>query len=88
VTPVERIIFNSNVQLSQLSNSRVQLYELQQMSIDIVDDVKAFLADESLSSVIKDNNKIIWGKWYERQKSQHCDRVWYESNLSLLSVCS
>ena len=40
VLPIERIIFKTNVQLSQLERSRVDLDELRMLSTDVLDDVR------------------------------------------------
>ncbi|PWQ97781.1 DUF4153 domain-containing protein [Leucothrix arctica] len=87
VTPVERIIFNSNVALSQLSDSRVGLYELRQMSADIVGDVKSLVSDDNLAGRLSATEVQNWTSWIYNQERKHCGRAWYESNVSLLSAC-
>jgi len=87
VTPVERIIFNSNVKLSQLADSRVELYELQQLSLDVVGDAKRLMANNIATSKLTSNQLNQWGKWVERQQTRNCDRDWYERNWSLISAC-
>ncbi len=87
VTPVERIIFNTNVALSQSSDSRVGLYELRQMSADILGDVKGLVNDAESAARIGVTEVQNWKSWVNKQERKHCDRAWYESNLSLVSAC-
>lgn len=52
IMPVEKIIFYSNVRLSKMANSRIDLGELSDLSVDIAQDVKVGLKDGSLSKGI------------------------------------
>jgi hypothetical protein len=88
VTPVERIIFDTNVSLAQQSGSRVQMYELQQMSADILGEVRRLLGQESMKLTLTKEQFDGWSRWLVRQERDNCNRVWYESNLSLKGVCS
>jgi hypothetical protein len=88
VTPVERIIFDTNVALAQQSGSRVQLYELQQMSADILGEVRTLLEQESVKPTLTKEQFGGWSRWLVLQERDNCNRVWYESNLSLKGVCS
>lgn len=88
VMPIEKIIFNSNVQLNQLSSSRINLYELETLSIDVISDVRKMF-DET--NTIKNKTSYFhmtdWNNWANKLEQKHCDRTWYESNMSLVMLC-
>ena len=78
--PIEKTIFTTNVYLSKQFNSRIDLYELTYMSIDVLEDVKATTG----SGVLRDKD---WEWWLERAERQYCKRSLLESNISQLINC-
>lgn len=87
VMPVEKIIFNSNVQLSQLSNSRVNLNDLKDLSVDIMGNVRTHFTSESASTVLPEKQTRAWILWAHRLERKRCNRTWYENNISLALYC-
>lgn len=90
VLPVERIIFKTNVQLSQLKYSRVDLGELTMLSTDVLRDVKNHFASKKANAAntgwqIDQHNR--WNRWASHLEANYCHRKWYESNLSLIAQC-
>jgi len=78
VLPIEKIIFNTNVELAKRSSSRINLYELQELSIDVISDARdVFYKPDS-----KDHLSISWDSWARSLEFKHCSQPWYESNLS------
>jgi hypothetical protein len=71
VLPIEKIIFNSNVALTQKEDSRINLYELKMLSADVYSDVKNYRNDQEwqdkwqiwlINQEIKSKEKNIWEK--------------------------
>jgi hypothetical protein len=90
VMPVERIIFNSNVKLSTLSDSRIDLNDLKELSVDILGGARDTFAKKPTAS--KPSKAEIrewkrWMQWVRRQERKHCKRPWYENNLSQQVQC-
>ena len=72
VLPVEKIILNTNIILSERPNSRVELTQLDMLSSDV------------LKQVDRDfDHSDEWQEWIDLRKKQMEDRKWYETNLSL-----
>ncbi len=84
VSPVERVIFNTNLFLSQQDNTRISLDQLTQLSLDILPDV-AVAYDSTLATDAHSASQ--WQRWRSRQKLGFCDRAWYELNLSAAAGC-
>ena len=87
VLPIERIIFKTNVQLSQLKQSRVDLNELRMLSTDVLDDVKSHLSTSNAGTNAQSIELHNWSRWIDRLESKYCHRQWYEKNLSLVTQC-
>jgi hypothetical protein len=87
VLPVERIIFKSNVQLSQLKHSKVDMDELRMLSTDVLVNVRSHFNP----ALAKTNQQKIqssrWNQWANRLEARYCHRNWYEKNLSLVAQC-
>lgn len=82
VLPVERIIFSSNLMLSKNAESRIDLFHLSNLSIDVLG-----VALQNFDKGTIDNNEA-WANWLNRTVAKNCARPWYESNLSLELNCS
>lgn len=78
--PIEKTIFATNVHLSKQFNSRINLYELTFMSLDVLDDAQGAVD----SGVLRRKD---WEWWLERAERRYCKRGWLESNISQLSNC-
>ena len=87
VLPVERIIFKSNMQLSQLKRSNIDMEELRMLSTDVLVDVRSHFNPV----LAKTNEQKVefsrWNQWANRLEAKYCHRNWYEKNLSLLAQC-
>ena len=88
VLPIERIIFNTNVQLSELERSRVDLDELRMLSTDILKVARKHFNAVSAKTKAQHIQHDRWAKWAIRLESKYCHRKWYEKNLSLIAQCS
>ena len=89
VMPVEKFIFNSNVDLSQLSSSRINLYELKNLSIDIIIPLEKYFDLEHFpDNKLAARQLIGWKNWVKQKKLVHCNRPWHERNISLIMVCN
>ena len=87
VLPIEKVIFNTNVQLSQLKHSKVDLDELTMLSVDVLGNVKQEFLSKEGASRLAPNQMYRWQRWRNRLESNYCQRRWYEKNLSLLVQC-
>ncbi|MGB1309996.1 MAG: DUF4153 domain-containing protein [Leucothrix sp.] len=87
VLPVERIIFKTNVQLSQLAGSRVDLDELKMLSTDVLVDVKNHFNSSAALSTFPPAKAVSWNRWVNHLEAKYCNRMWYEQNLSLIAQC-
>ena len=74
IMPVERIVFSTNVKLSNHSDSRIKLNELQMLSYDVMPMAVAHNKDEKWQQ-----DWCSWG-YYEIKKVK--DKRWYEKNFS------
>ena len=86
VLPIERIIFKTNLQLSQLEHSRVDLDELTMLSTDVLLSVR----DHFITNAKTDLQRAqvgLWVRWSNHLETNYCQRRWYENNLSLLRQC-
>lgn len=91
VSPIERLIFHSNVYLAENTNSKVILSQLSQLSLDVLNDVRPALrpilqAQLSFTAQYPADSQI-WNNWIQRQEAVFCQRPWYEKNLSIVLVC-
>ena len=87
VLPIEKIIFKTNVQLSQLERSRVDLDELRMLSTDVLGDARAHF-NTSFPKTDKQRAQFNrWGRWASHLEAKYCHRKWYEKNLSLIAQC-
>ncbi len=84
VMPIEKIIFHSNVQLSQLSNSRIDLNHLKDLSLDIIGDVRTHFSSELVPTILPAKT---WYDWLYRLERKRCHQAWYENNISLALQC-
>lgn len=73
VLPVERIVFNANVTLSQQKNSRIDLYELRMLSFDALPAVAVYRKDEEWQKK--------WGYWVSEKIEKNNKKKWYEKNV-------
>lgn len=78
--PVERIIFHSNLVLSEQLNSRINRYHLTVLSTDVLNDVLGAIE----AGRIHRNN---WQPWVDQTSFSWCYKKWYETNLSTLLAC-
>lgn len=74
IAPVERIIFHSNVTLSKMSNSRINLYELRILSNDVLPLVKEYKGKQVFVGK-------AWLSWIKKQEKRADMKAWYEMNL-------
>jgi len=82
VLPIERIIFSSNLALSQKEGSRINLIHLSVLSTDVL-----AIASRNFHAGKLTNNGT-WAYWLRATSNENCDRPWYESNLSVELNCS
>lgn len=84
ISPIERIIFHTNLYLAEQSSTRITLTQLTQLSLDVWDDV-----DEVYSAklAVSANDQRLWRTWRRRQHHEMCKRAWYETNLSVIAAC-
>jgi hypothetical protein len=83
IFPVEQFILRANVQLSQLEDSRIDLYESSMLSPDVLSLVKKY-EDEDLDKLKKTEDKydrFNWGDWVYKKENIIWDKEWYEYNL-------
>jgi len=78
--PIEKIIFHSNVHFSKKENSRVDLFHLTDLSLDIMPDVKRKIENGDFS-----HNQ--WSLWLLEKELKSCNGPWFEINLSRLLNC-
>ncbi len=76
VLPVEQIIFRSNVALSELEGSRIELHELKMLSTDVLDLAMERDTDFAWS--------LAWNGWITEQKEILAQKRWYEKNIASL----
>lgn len=90
VFPVERFILKTNIALSSVKDSRINLYELTMLSPDVLTLVEKYQQQQVLKEVIietpeEKNNQISidfgWALWVEQQQKLMADKTWYEKNL-------
>lgn len=73
VSPVEQIIFRSNIALAERPDSRIRLYELTMLSTDVLALAKSYRD----SGLLKED----WQPWIERQEKRLSEKRWYEFNF-------
>ena len=78
--PVERIIFYSNIHFAERAESRIDLFHLSDLSLDIVNDVKREIEGGRL-------NSDLWSLWLLEKQIESCQERWFESNISRLQNC-
>lgn len=76
VFPVEQFIWRSNLALSNLKESRIELFELTMLSPDVLNLVKEYQKKGGLVS-----EEFAWNHWIGRQEKIISDKLWYEKNL-------
>lgn len=82
VSPIEKIIYNTNQYLSTSEHTRIDLNQLKSLSADILGNVE----NDILSGHLDSNE---WGAWENTIKTKSCNsRLWYETNLSLIVNCN
>lgn len=74
VLPVERIIFKSNMALSDLEDSRIELNELKMLSTDVLDLVEYHGSDPVWEAE--------WSSWINHRSGLLDKKQWYEQNVS------
>ncbi len=77
ILPVEKIIFHSNMQLSKLENSKINLSELTVLSSDVYNDVKANLHNLVVDSYSQ-NERVE--RWHQRDNVIRM-KARYQKNL-------
>ena len=82
ISPIEKLIFSSNMALSKQADSRIDLYHLSYLSADVLSD--AAIAFEQRR--FKANSQ--WAAWLHSTKRVDCQRAWYSTNLSLELNCA
>jgi len=83
ITPVEKVIFHTNLHLSQKENTRITINQLTQLSADVYADANRVYS----SKLALDNeSEALWNRWRDKQKRSACERRWYEFNLSIVGV--
>ena len=85
VSPVEKAIFNANLYFAEQDNTRITVWQLTQLSLDIMSDV-----DEVYETKLLEHSKssgIEWRDWREQKLIEACDRAWYEFNISAAKAC-
>jgi len=80
VMPIEKIVFNTNIHLSQRSDSRIDLYHLTALSVDVFSDVKVAVENG-------DVDMYEWRGWLANVHRRECSGEWYEANLSRVINC-
>jgi hypothetical protein len=90
ILPVEQIILRTNVTLSKLKDSRINLIELTMLSPDVLSLVKKYYSEGILKEPVetKENKntntlgeKTGWALWIEQQEKLIADKKWYEKNI-------
>ena len=87
VLPIERIIFKTNIQLSQHDASRVDLSELRMLSTDVLVDARNHFTPSSAKTAQEKTQLNRWNRWGSHLEAKYCYRNWYENNLSLIAQC-
>jgi hypothetical protein len=82
VLPVERIIFHSNLALSSSPSTRIDLFHVTDLSVDVLADVNLAIKRRQLGSA------NVWIRWQKNMLDQRCVRAWFETNLSLELNCA
>lgn len=80
VLPIEKTIFNTNIFLSQKSDTRINFYHLTVLSVDVLGDVQ-----KNIELGMLDNTE--WRDWLVSTQDRECNGDWYELNLSRLLNC-
>lgn len=80
VMPVEKIIFRTNIFLSLQPDSRIDLYHLSDLSLDVMGEVRKELKKGRI-------DPKQWNDWLALQRAVSCTRPWYETNLSRRFGC-
>lgn len=82
ISPIEKLIFRSNMALSKQADSRIDLYHLSYLSADVLSD--AAIAFEQ--GRFKASSQ--WAAWLQSTERVDCQRAWYSTNLSLEVNCA
>lgn len=89
VLPMERMIFKTNLYLSSMKDSRVDMYELKILSSDVSDLVKNYENENpDFSAEWEDWQKSSWESWKTDQSEALNEKKWYEKNISNLIISS
>jgi len=84
ISPVEKLIFHTNLYLAEKNNTRIELNQLSQLSLDVFTDVEKAYPTALEKDV---DSSETWKAWRKDQRRDKCNRVWYEVNLSVLLAC-
>ena len=87
ILPIEKIILNTNVQLAESNDTRINLIHLQALSVDVLKDIQELREENATDSQFLTNNDLAWNSWLIKKKQYDCTRAWYEKNLSLVLNC-
>lgn len=91
IFPVEQFIIRSNVALSNIKDSRINLYELTMLSPDALTSVEKYAKQGVIKEVIiltpeEQNDQVSidfgWDLWMEQQQKLIADKTWYEKNIN------
>lgn len=81
ITPIEKIIFKTNISLSSRTDTRVNLYHLSVLSIDVKQQVEQSIASGAL-------DRHDWSFWLSHVEYRECSSRWYALNLSRVINCA
>ncbi len=96
IFPVELFILKSNMSLVQKPNTKIQLYEMTMLGVDVLPEIKKYkeqgkLAEQFEYTVLDSNGKeslvkkdYDWSTWIEEQEKRIDEKKWYEFTLSAL----
>ena len=84
ISPIEKVIFHTNLSLAEQDNTRIIVDQLTQLSLDIMEDVDK-VSNSKLAEYSEDLD--VWRRWRVEQEHKFCARAWYEMNLSAGHVC-
>lgn len=85
--PIEKIILNTNIALTEHADTRVKFGYLQALSADVLKDIQELKKEPFSNTKYMASDQLAWNIWLIKQSETNCKREWYEQNISLILNC-
>ena len=91
IFPVEQFVLRTNVALAQRPESKIRLYELTMLSLDVLGTVERYQQEGKLKETVpqygreyidKKNKLFDWTPWIENNRNIIERKAWYEKNVT------